>query len=143
MTYIPRQDLVERIGEEELVLLSDRNNDGEADEAVIDRALADATDELNMHLACRYRLPLVEVPDTLKRLAVNLCLYWLCDSARSMSELVKERYESGIKTLRALGNGTLRLGLPELEAPEENTGGSVQRIGPERRVNSKNLGGVL
>ena len=51
-----------------------------------------------MHLACRYRLPLAEVPDTLKRLAVNLTVYWLCDSDAGVSDLVKDRYAIGRDT---------------------------------------------
>ena len=75
MTYITAQDVADRIGKDELIVLSDREGTGEVNTSVVAQAIQDASDEINMHLACRYRLPLAEVPDTLKRLAVNLTVY--------------------------------------------------------------------
>lgn len=141
--YITRQDIADRIGEDELIVLSDRDNDGSADEAVIDRAISDATDEINMHLSVRYQMPLPTVPDTIKRLAVNLALYWLSEGDGSLSELVKNRYENSVKTLKSLASGTMRLGLPELELPTENSAGTVQLVSAERRLTRDSLKGVL
>lgn len=141
--YITRQDIADRIGEDELTVLSDRDNDGIADEAVIDRAISDATDEINMHLSVRYQMPLPQVPDTIKRLAVNLALYWLSEGDGSLSELVKNRYENSVKTLKSLASGTMRLGLPELELPTENSAGTVQLVTAERRLTRDSLKGVL
>lgn len=141
--YITPQELSERIGEEELIVLSDRDGDGVADTLVIERAISDATDEINMHLAVRYQLPLTEVPETIKRLAVNLTLYWLCESDGALSDLVKTRYENSLKSLKALANGTMRLGLPELATPAENKTGDVQIVSAERRLSRTSLKGLL
>lgn len=143
MNYLTPQELAERIGEQELVLLSDRDGGGHADEGVVEQAIQDATDEINMHLASRYQMPLPQVPDTIKRLTVSLTVYWLCEDDRAMSELIKQRYDNGIKTLKALANGTMRLGLPEAKQPEENRTGSAQVVSAERRHTRQSLGGVL
>lgn len=143
MTYLTRQELQDRIGEEELIILADRDGDGVADEPVIERAIQDATDEITMHLASRYRVPLPDVPDTVKRLAVSLTVYWLCEDDRAMSELVKERYENAVKTLKALASGSMRLGLPEAEKPAENSAGTVTLVSAERMHTRKKLGQVL
>lgn len=141
--YITLQDLIDRIGEEEVIVLSDRAGTGEINMDVVDRAMVDATDEINMHLSSRYVMPLPQVPETIKRLAVNLTVYWLSENDGAMSELVKERYTNGIKTLKALASGTMRLGLPETSQPGENTAGSVQITGPERIARRDTLGGLL
>ena len=87
--YITQQDLTERIGEDELTVLSDREGTGEINTAVVDRAIADATNEINMHLSSRYLMPLPEVPDTIKRLAVSLTIYWLSETDTTMSDMVE------------------------------------------------------
>ena len=141
--YITQQDLTERIGEDELTVLSDREGTGEINTAVVDRAIADATNEINMHLSSRYLMPLPEVPDTIKRLAVSLTIYWLSETDTTMSDMVKERYHNAVKTLKALADGSMRLGLPEADKPGENTAGDVQLISGERITTRKTLGGVL
>ncbi|WP_330925246.1 DUF1320 domain-containing protein [Candidatus Sororendozoicomonas aggregata] len=143
MAYITRQDLEERIGESELIVLSDREGTGAVNTAVVDKAISDATDEINMHLGTRYQLPLAEVPATIKRLAVNIALYWLSDSDATISDLVNERYESSVKTLKALASGAMTLGLPTLQKPAETTAGDVQLVGDGRITSRKTLGGVI
>lgn len=141
--YITQQELQDRIGEDELINLSDRNNEGAADPAVIDRAIADATDEINMHLSSRYQMPLPAVPETIKRLAVNLTVYWLCESEAAMSDLIKERYSNAVKTLKSLASGTMRLGLPEATTPNENSTGNVHLVSSERIMTRNRLKGLL
>ena len=141
--YITQQDLIERIGKDELIILSDRDGTGEINTAVVERAIADATDEINMHLSSRYSMPLPKVPETIKRLAVSLTVYWLSETEVTMSDLMKGRYQNAVKTLKALADGSMRLGLPEASTPNENTAGDVQLVSGERLHTRKTLGGLL
>ena len=71
MSYATLADLEERYGHEEILLVGDRDHDGEIDEAVVDRALQDAADEIDAHISTRYALPLPHTPPILRRLALR------------------------------------------------------------------------
>jgi len=70
--YATLQDLLDRFGAEEIAGLSDRDGDGEPDQASIDAATADVDAEIDSYLSARYDLPIDPVPRLLTRLACTL-----------------------------------------------------------------------
>ncbi|WP_027366938.1 gp436 family protein [Desulfocurvibacter africanus] len=138
MSYASQQDIVDRYGEEALVLLADRDNDGVADPDVIAQTLADADAEIDAYLAARYQLPLATVPAVLKRLAVDIVVYRLAADAGTGTEERRQRYEDAVDLLKRISTGQASLGLAE--APASTGGGVHMTSGPRRFGRS---GGLL
>lgn len=135
--YATQQDIIDRIGEDSLLVLI-------GDEPVaVERAISQASDEINLFLGQRYVLPLETVPSTVRNLCVTIALYWLADDAAGMTELAESRYKAAMKTLSLLAKGDISLGMPDAEKAKENSGGEVQMVTAERRMTRKSLGGVL
>lgn len=111
MSYATQQNLVTRFGSDELIQLTDLNNLGSIDPAVVSVALADADAEINSYLAGRYNLPLTQVSAELVRLACDIARYRLFDVRAT--EAVKVRYDDAIKKLRDIGKGLASLGIDE------------------------------
>ncbi|MCS4503891.1 DUF1320 family protein [Arhodomonas aquaeolei] len=124
MTYAAVTDLVERFGEEEIIQLTDRSHTGSIDGAVAERALGDATAEIDGYLAARYVLPLEHTPVVLVRLCADLARYYLYDD--HAPEQVSERRKAAVETLRRLSAGQVALGVSEQgDAPETADGAEM------------------
>lgn len=140
MVYATQADLVGRYGENAVLLVADRNRDGVIDDAVVERALTDATGEINSYLRAKYRLPLAAVPDDLRRVACDIALYRLSGEADLLTEEKRQRYEDALTWLKDLAKGIARLDLP---TPPTSASGGAALVGPERRFTREKLGGVL
>lgn len=112
MSYATQAQLELRFGTDELMQLTDLNNLGHIDVAVVAVALADADAEINSYLAGRYNLPLTQVSAELVRLACDIARYRLFDVRAT--EAVKVRYDDAIKKLRDIGKGLASLGIDEV-----------------------------
>jgi len=130
MSYASQQGIVDRYGEEALLLLADRDGDGLVDPDVIGQALADSEAEIDAYLAARYQLPLAVVPAVLTRLAVDIVVYRLAADAGPATEERRQRYEDAVDLLRRISRGEASLGLSEAPA---STGGGVHMTSAPRR----------
>ncbi|MDA1379744.1 DUF1320 domain-containing protein [Plesiomonas shigelloides subsp. oncorhynchi] len=110
-TYATKQDLLDR-DEGMLWNLAVDRSTNELNETWIDEALRTADDEINGRLGRRYVLPLPQVPDMLKRIAIVISLYWLADRDQQATNLMDERYKRAIEQLKDIASGKLELGLP-------------------------------
>ncbi|KAB7624325.1 gp436 family protein [Alkalilimnicola sp. S0819] len=128
--YATEQDIIDRYGEEALVLAADRDGDGQADAGVVDRALADATAEVDTYLAARYALPLASTPAVLTRLTVDIAVYRLSPAADAGTDERRQRYEDATALLSRIARGGVSLGLP---VPPASSNGIATVTGPERR----------
>ncbi len=112
MPYATQQNLIDRFGEEELIQLTDRENLGEINTTVVDRALGDADSLINGYLAARYTLPLTApIPDDLERLACDIARYQLYGDR--VTDQVAQRYKDAIALLRDVSTGRAQLGLDD------------------------------
>ena len=128
MAYCTQQDLIDRFGEEELIQLTDRDRVGIIDEAVLDRAIADAEGEINGYLASRYQLPLATTPTSLVRIACDIARYHLFDDVED--GVVTTRYNNAVKFMKAISTGAVSLGIDSVGAtPQTNEGAEVQSGG--------------
>ena len=109
MSYCTPQDLIDRFGEDELTQLTDRDALGTLDHAVIERAIDDATAEIDSYLGGRYQLPLNPVPRILTTYAADIARYRLYDEAAP--DQVQRRYDDAQKFLRAAAKGEITLGI--------------------------------
>lgn len=103
MMYCNKAGLISRFGEDEMITLTD-NGQGEMDDAVIESALSDASDEIDTYLATRHDLPLETVPDLVVRLCADIARYRLHDSR--MLDEVEKRYDDSIKLLKEIAKGS-------------------------------------
>ena len=107
MTYATQQDLVARFGTAELAQLTDPAAGAVIDAAVVARALADASAEIDTRLAARYALPLAAVPAVLVRVAADVARYYLWDARAT--EQVRNRYKDAAALLDKIGSGAVQL----------------------------------
>ncbi len=141
MAYATRQTLVDAFGEDQLRELADRNRDGDADDAVIDRALAAADAEIDGYIAARYALPLTEAPVRLVDAAAVIAFYRLHPSA--IPDDVQKRYDLTIAFLRDVAKGVALLAVPSGAEPGQASHGEAQVSAPERVFTADSLRGWL
>lgn len=111
MVYCTQADIEEQLSTSELVQLTDDAGSGSVDTTVVDRAIADADDEINSYLQERYTVPLSPVPGLVRKLSVDLAVYNL-HSRRGIDDAVRtQRYENVVKLLRSLAKGEASLGV--------------------------------
>jgi phage gp36-like protein len=105
--YCTPDDLITRFGEDELIQLTDMQNAGQMDMDVINTAIADAESIIDGYISARYP-NLNPVPNSIKRMAADIARYQLYDDIAV--EHVEKRYNTAIKTLKDIANGTMIIG---------------------------------
>lgn len=116
MPYATQQDMIDRYGDDDLIVSADHDGDGVADAAIVTQGLSDATDLIDSYIGARYTLPLATVPAVLKRLCVDIALY-LMSKPPSITEEKRKRYEDAVKLLTAISDGKVSLGVSESGEP--------------------------
>jgi len=123
VTYCTQPDLQTRFGEEELIQLTDRENNNSVIAAVVDQAIADAASIIEGYvLAAGYTLPLLNVPDILRSYACDIARYRLYDD--HAHEQVVKRYEDAITYLKSLAKGDVSIG-PKTANSDDSSAGEV------------------
>ena len=138
MIYASQADIIELYGERALYV-ADRDGDGVPDAAAIERALAEASAEIESYLATRYALPLPAGTDLsiLRKLAVDIAVYGLAQSRDVLTEELRRRYEDALAALRRLAKGEQALQLPadpdaDPDDPAAEGPRAIVQGGPER-----------
>lgn len=124
--YCTLDDLITTYGEKNIVLLSDRVNKPAViiDETIVERAIANATGEINMHLQTRYKLPLPSVPEVLKQIAcvlAYLALHTNIPEDHSARVAAKDQRV----LLKGIAKGELNLGLDSGDAPAPSNDAAI------------------
>lgn len=112
MAYAAQTDMEARFGEQDVIMLTDRDDTGEINGTVLQQALDDAGAVIDSYLAARYDLPFTEVPRVLVSACCDIARYNLCGVAgRLMPEDVKTRYDGAINILKSVARGEMTLGV--------------------------------
>lgn len=135
MPYASQQDLVNRFGEDELLVAADRDRDGQIDTEVVETALEDASAEIDSYLAQVYRLPLPTTPRLINRLACDIAFHRLSPEADTATEYRRTRYDEAVSLLKKLAKRDVTLGMPE--SPTSRIKPSV--VSAPRRWNGRRL----
>lgn len=118
MSYITLQDLVDELGEEKLIQLTDNNRTGQVDYAKVNKALSFAIGTFDSYARTRYTIP-VQTTELVKSKCLDLAVYKLkrdrASSADAIDKLRKELYDPTIKFLEALQSGKAALDVPSVE----------------------------
>ena len=100
------------------------------DETIIERALDNASAEIDGYIGSRYNLPLPSAPEVLKHFCIDIALYRMM-SLRPLGDIedARKRYEDAIRFLKDLIRGEVSLGLPEAGAGDVSVTGIAYRPG--------------
>lgn len=109
--------MVNRFGEREVIMLTDRARLGVIDAAVLSYALDQADAEIDPYLAGHYQLPLPTVPRLLVGFACDIARYRLSAGATNDTEEVRNRYLEAVKFLQKIASREISLGLDALNKP--------------------------
>lgn len=96
-SIITRQDLIDRFGEGELVVLTDREGRGVIDDEVLNRAIEDAEAETAAYIQAA-GLVLPSPPKVLVIKVCDIARYYLHDNGET--QVVLDRYKQAIAWLR-------------------------------------------
>lgn len=142
--YVTLSQMVDRYGTAEVLRAADRDGDGVADTEAVERAIADATEEIDSYLSRRYKLPLVTVPGLVARIAGDIVMYRLSADPGSYTEEKRERYEDAVRQLKALASGDTLLPAAAVEPPTASPATAVDVISTSeaRQWTRSRTGGV-
>ncbi len=119
--YATVQDMKDRFEEAELIQLSDSAMLGEIDEAKINRAIDDATNEINGYLAKHYKLPMSPVPPVLVRFTCDIARFRLYLNRADMPEIVSKSYSDALAYFVNISKGIVALEAEGVAPKEEAT----------------------
>lgn len=139
MSYATQTDLESRFGSEELLQLSDHDNLGMVNVAVVAKAIADAEATINGYLRSTYTLPLSGIPDELVRVCCDLARFYLY--ADRVTDVVQKRRDEAMSWLRDVSAGRISLGLDTQGNAAPVASGGVKFSANDRVFNAKSLDG--
>lgn len=110
MGYCTKEDLLLTMSEENLILITDVEQTDELNDAVLARAIDDATAEINYYLAGKTELPFSTVPDIIRKFTVIITTYNLSVTSRAgAKEDQKLRFEQAMEKLNDVRTGKASL----------------------------------
>jgi phage gp36-like protein len=135
--YCTLDDLIARFGAE-ITSLADRDGDGQADTAVVAKAIATGTARINSYIGARYALPLATVPDEIRTACENLARAELYTA--ELLDAVKAQRDDTIAWLRDIASGKAILDAPAPAAADSSqTGNTILFDGGDRNVSRSEL----
>jgi phage gp36-like protein len=132
MAYCTLADI--DVPEKDLIELTDDNNVGVVDQAVIDKAIAAAGELIDGYLRGRYTLPLDPLPGLLKTLALDIVIYRIYTRRVRLAppEALTDRYKNSLKLLDQIATGKISLGTEALNGQDTPETGGAQSAAPDR-----------
>ena len=107
MTYATQTDLEDAFGVAEILQLTDRDQDGIVDGAVLAAALARADAVIDSFLGGRYTVPITPTPTVILGVAADLARYYLYDDA--VPEQVRAAYDDALRWLQQAARGEVQV----------------------------------
>lgn len=136
MIYATRSTIAEIYGPEFIAGLI-REDVPDAD-AAVDRALVQASAEIDGWISARYKLPLGTQPKALERPCVDIAAYILANSHASLTVTIEDRYKFAVDFAKAIGAG--RAGLGEAEPPAAVDSSTGTSSGADFSANPRRFG---
>lgn len=130
--YCTKADILDLLEEQKLVQLTDDENTGAVNDARVDKAIADASGEIDGYLGARYPLPLPVTPVIIRKCAVDIAIYNLFSRTLGAPEERRDRYKDAVAFLGKVASGGISIGAGDpdgtpkpSEAPRMSGGGNV------------------
>lgn len=139
MAYCTKADLLKEITEEQLIQLTDDDDNGVENDDIISEKIADADSLIDGYCGKRYTVPFTTVPKIVKNLSVQIAIYNLFKRRQHvLSDEKKEDYKNALQFLRDIEAGKISLGVP---APAENPDRIGDYDGNDRLFTRDNMEG--
>ncbi len=137
MAYITEQDLLDELGEDVLIELTDSDGSGEIDPVRVNKSIQYATGVFETYIRNRYPLP-VPATEMVKAINLDLAVFHLYKSRTSIPEGVYEVKENAkkdaVKLLMDISSGKAALDVPAAEETESNPGTPSQVLTNKNRT---------
>ncbi|MCV6601833.1 MAG: DUF1320 domain-containing protein [Cohaesibacter sp.] len=111
--YASFNDMIDILGRDEVITLTDKSGTDEPDSALAEKHLALACSEADAYLGKRYTLPLSSTPAILMSKVLDIASYSLARSSNLITDDIKDRYKVATTFLRDLSSGKATLGIDE------------------------------
>jgi phage gp36-like protein len=121
MPYATQSDMISEFGEREVIALTDRDNTGLLDAALLDDRLEKASGEIDSYLVGRYSIPLSAVSPLITTYCCDIARYRLSGAQVAEVEAVRNRYKDAIRFLEAVRDGKIDLGAAVAAATDSAT----------------------
>ena len=141
--YCTEKQMTERFGARMVAQLTSRDGSDRINRKALDSAIADATAEINMHLAGRYALPLSTVPLPLTRIACILARDILAVNSDINDERWRDQAADARKMLHDISTGRVSLGVDAAARPPVASDGGVQMVSGGRIWGRDKSGGFM
>ena len=143
MTYVTKQDLIDRFGQAELIQLTDRTNRPATtvNDTTVTGHITDAESIIDGYLAKVYALPLATVPPALTKVAADLARYFLHGKAAEKDSPVTQAYRDAIRWLENVSKGLIVI--EDAGAiPSQAGSGRIQVSAPDRVFTRDSMKGL-
>lgn len=132
MAYCTIDDITKLIPGEAVMQLTDDDNLGQVNQAMVDEAIAQADAEIDSYCADRYSVPFVSAPAIIRKCSVDIAIYNLYSRrVEEMPEARAERYKNAVRQLEGIAKGLMSLGQAAATAGE---GGAETNMAETGRV---------
>ncbi|WP_321367590.1 DUF1320 domain-containing protein [uncultured Desulfuromusa sp.] len=144
MAYTTQDDIIKRrIPEDDLIQLTDDNDLGGVDAAVVASVISEADELIDGYLRQRYDLPLASVPGFIAGIAIDLCAYSLYQRQPHVEtpESIIAGRRDALALLKQIQRGDLDLGL---SSSGDTTSGSGASFSANDRLTGRSkMSGLL
>jgi phage gp36-like protein len=136
--YISQGDLDEYIEERSLIQLTDDNNAGSVNAAIVEECIGGAEDEVDGYLASRYTVPIAgTVPGNITEACVVLACRRLYVRRGRVPEMFSEVVKDTMDMLKMIAKGQIQIDADEPSSPK----GEIDVTYQERVFNRSNMSG--
>lgn len=144
-SYATVQDVTDRLGAAKVRRLADVPTAAESALAytALERALGDASSEIDGYVAVRHELPLDPVPAVLVRLCVDLAVQLRSAGGGLATKDARRRSDRVRELLRDIAAGRLSLGAADPDPPASQASPAVTMRSQPRVMTRTSLRGIL
>lgn len=141
MTYVTKQDLIDRFGQAELIQLTDRTNVPvtTVSDTVVGKHIADAEALVDSYLGKVYALPLSSVPPVLTKHAADIARFFLHGDAAEKDSPVERAYKAALAWLHDVAKGLVIIENAGV-IPGQAGGGQIKTSAPDRVFTRDSMG---
>lgn len=117
MPYTNLTALKNIVPEADLIALTDDNNTGVVDTAVLDEAILNADSLIDSFLRVKYELPLTSTPQLVKKVSADLTLFNLYErrNAAKVPEYIQAKKKEAFELLEKLRGGEIAVDASDAE----------------------------
>ncbi len=120
MAYSTLTDIEKSLPQDIIIQLTDDDNIGIVNQGVVDEAIAWADDVIDNHVRGKYPVPLNPVPDMVKKISVDLSIYFLYNRRfeTDIPDGILVRYKNAMALLDKIQKGQIQL---NVDTADKNT----------------------